>query len=83
MGGGGMGRSIIYMVIAVAAFVLIVMFAVFRENDRKRSGSGYVQEGSRKRKRRRRRSLRQKKRKKLRKSQSFGRKILISGICIR
>ena len=44
MGGGGMGRSIIYMVIAVAAFVLIVMFAVFRENDRKRSGSDYVQE---------------------------------------
>lgn len=44
MGGGGMGRSIIYMVIAVVAFVLIVMFAVFRENDRKRSGSDYVQE---------------------------------------
>ena len=37
--GGGVGSSLIYMVIGVSAFVLIVLFAVFRSNDNKRGGS--------------------------------------------
>ncbi len=44
MGGGGIGPSVIYMVIGVTAFVLIVLFAVFNGNDRKRGGSEYLQE---------------------------------------
>lgn len=42
--GGGVGPSLIYMVIGVSAFVLIVLFAVFQGNDNKRGGSGYLQE---------------------------------------
>lgn len=34
----------VYMVIGVSAFVLIVLFAVFRGNDQKRGGSEYLQE---------------------------------------
>ncbi len=41
---GGAGSSMIYMVIGVSAFVLIVLFAVFKGNDNKRSGSEYLQE---------------------------------------
>lgn len=44
MGGGGIGPSVIYMVIGVSAFVLIVLFAVFRGNDQKHGGSEYLQE---------------------------------------
>lgn len=44
MGGGGIGPSIIYMVVGVSAFILIVLFAVFRGNDNKRSGSEYLQQ---------------------------------------
>ena len=43
MGGGGIGPSVIYMVIGVSAFILIVLFAVFRGNDQKH-GSGHLQE---------------------------------------
>lgn len=43
--GGGMGPSMIYMVIGVSAFILIVLFTVFRGNDDKRSGSQHQQEG--------------------------------------
>lgn len=39
-----MGPSMIYMVIGVSAFVLIVLFAVFKSNDNKRGGSEYLQE---------------------------------------
>lgn len=42
--GGGMGPSMIYMVIGVSAFILIVLFAVFKGNDNKRSGSEYLKE---------------------------------------
>ncbi len=42
--GGGVGPSLIYMVIGVSAFVLIVLFAVFQGNDNKRGGSEYLQE---------------------------------------
>lgn len=41
---GGVGPSLVYMVIGVAAFVLIVLFAVFKGNDNKRGGSEYLQE---------------------------------------
>ena len=44
IGGGGMGPSMIYMVVGVSAFILIVLFAVFRGNDHKRGGSEYLQE---------------------------------------
>ena len=44
IGGGGMGPSIIYMAVGVSAFILIVLFAVFRGNDNKRSGSEYLRE---------------------------------------
>lgn len=44
MGGGGVGPSVIYMVIGVSAFVLIVLFAVFRGNDQKHGGSEHLQE---------------------------------------
>lgn len=44
MGGGGIGPSVIYMVIGVSAFVLIVLFAVFRGNDQKHGGSEHLQE---------------------------------------
>lgn len=37
--GGGMGPSVIYMVIGVTAFILVILFTVFRGNDSKR-GSG-------------------------------------------
>lgn len=43
-GGGGVGPSLIYMVIGVSAFVLIVLFAVFKGNDNKRGGSEYLQQ---------------------------------------
>lgn len=43
-GGGGVGPSLIYMVIGVSVFVLIVLFAVFKGNDNKRRGSEYLQE---------------------------------------
>lgn len=42
--GGGVGPSLIYMVIGVSAFVLIVLFAVFRGNDNKRGGSEYLKQ---------------------------------------
>lgn len=42
--GGGMGPSMIYMVIGVSAFILIVLFVVFRGNADKPSGSQYRQE---------------------------------------
>lgn len=42
--GGGVGPSLIYMVIGVSAFILIILFAVFRGNDNKRGGSEYLQE---------------------------------------
>lgn len=41
---GGMGPSVIYMVIGVSAFVLITLFAVFQSNNRKSSGSEYLKE---------------------------------------
>lgn len=40
---GGMGFSVIYMVIGVSAFVLLILFAVFQNNDQKSSGSEYLQ----------------------------------------
>lgn len=40
---GGMGFSVIYMIIGVLAFVLIILFAVFRNNSNKNSGSEYLQ----------------------------------------
>lgn len=43
-GGGGMGPSVAYMVIGVSVFILIVLFAVFRNNDKTGSGSEYLQE---------------------------------------
>lgn len=39
---GGMGPSVIYMVIGVSAFVLITLFVVFQSNERKSSGSEYL-----------------------------------------
>jgi len=42
--GGGMGPSVVYMVLGVTAFVLIILFAVFRGNDNRRGGSAYLQE---------------------------------------
>ena len=42
--GGGMGPSVIYMIVGVSAFILIVLLAVFRNNDKKRSSSEYLQE---------------------------------------
>lgn len=42
--GGGMGPSVIYMIVGVSAFILIVLLAVFRNNDKKKSGSEYLQE---------------------------------------
>lgn len=42
--GGGIGPSLIYMVIGVSAFILIILFAVFRGNDNKHGGSEYLQE---------------------------------------
>lgn len=44
MGRGGIGPSVIYMVVGVSAFILIVLFAVFRGNDNKKGGSEYLQE---------------------------------------
>lgn len=44
MSGGGMGPSVIYMVVGVSAFILIVLFAVFSGNNNKRGGSEYLQE---------------------------------------
>lgn len=41
--GRGVGHSLVYMVIGVSAFVLIVLFAVFKGNDSKRGGSEYLQ----------------------------------------
>lgn len=41
---GGMGPAVIYMVIGVSAFVLITLFMVFQNNDRKNSGSEYIKE---------------------------------------
>lgn len=45
--GGGMGSSMIYMVIGVSVFVLIVLFAVFKGNSNKQSGSEYLKEAQR------------------------------------
>ena len=42
--GGGMGPSVIYMIVGVSAFILIVLLAVFRNNDKKSGGSEYLQE---------------------------------------
>lgn len=42
--GGGVGPSLVYMVIGVSVFVLIVLFAVFKGNDSKRGGSEYLRE---------------------------------------
>lgn len=42
--GGGMGPSMIYMVIGVSAFILIVLFVVFRGNADNRGGTRYQQE---------------------------------------
>lgn len=42
--GGGMGPSMIYMVVGVSAFILIVLFAVFRGNSNQQSGSEYLKE---------------------------------------
>lgn len=42
--GGGVGPSLIYMVIGVSVFVLIVLFAVFKGNDDKRGGSEYLKQ---------------------------------------
>lgn len=42
--GGGVGPSLVYMVIGVSAFVLIVLFAVFKGNDNKRDGSEYLKQ---------------------------------------
>lgn len=42
--GGGVGPSLVYMVIGVSAFVLIVLFTVFKGNDNKRGGSEYLRE---------------------------------------
>ncbi len=39
-----MGHSVIYMVVGVSAFIMIVLFAVFRGNDHKRGGSEYLQD---------------------------------------
>ncbi len=41
---GGMGPSVIYMVIGVSAFILIILFLVFQNNNRKSSGSEYLKE---------------------------------------
>lgn len=41
---GGMGPSVIYMVIGVSAFALIILFAVFQNNNHKSSGSAYLKE---------------------------------------
>lgn len=41
---GGMGPAVIYMVIGVSAFVLITLFLVFQNNERKSSGSEYLKE---------------------------------------
>lgn len=41
---GGMGPSVIYMVIGVSAFVLITLFVVFQNNERKSSGSEYLKQ---------------------------------------
>lgn len=40
---GGMGFSVFYMIIGVSVFVLIILFAVFRNNDHKNKGSEYLQ----------------------------------------
>lgn len=44
---GGMGPAMIYMVIGVSAFILIVLFAVLKGNDHKRSGSEAAREAQR------------------------------------
>lgn len=43
MGTGGTGPGIIYMVVGVSAFILIILFAVFKSNDNKHGGSEYLQ----------------------------------------
>lgn len=42
--GGGVGSSLVYMVIGVSVFVLIVLLAVFKGNDSKRGGGEYLRE---------------------------------------
>ena len=42
--GGGVGPSLVYMVIGVSVFVLIVLLAVFKGNDSKRGGGEYLRE---------------------------------------
>lgn len=39
-----MGPSVICMVVGVSAFILIILFAVFRGNDHKRGGSEYLRD---------------------------------------
>lgn len=39
---GGMGFPVVYMVIGVAAFVLLILFAVFKSNNSKSGGSEYL-----------------------------------------
>lgn len=41
---GGMGPSVIYMVIGVSAFVLITLFVVYQNNTKKSSGSEYLKQ---------------------------------------
>lgn len=41
---GGMGPSVIYMVIGVSAFVLITLFVVYQNNTKKSSGSDYLKQ---------------------------------------
>ena len=40
----GTGLPVIYMVIGVSAFVLIMLFAIMKSNDRKSGGSDYLKE---------------------------------------
>lgn len=40
----GTGLPVVYMVVGVSAFVLILLFAVMKSNDKKNSGSDYLKE---------------------------------------
>lgn len=41
---GGSGISVFYMAIGVSAFVLILLFALFKSNEKQKSGSEYIKE---------------------------------------
>lgn len=41
---GGSGISVFYMAVGVSAFVLILLVALFKSNDKKKSGSEYIRE---------------------------------------